>query len=261
LKADPEISMENFTPGKANTYTQVYVKGPYIAITFDDGPSAEYTGTLLDELKKRNIKATFFMVGQCVQEFPQLVKRMVAEGHEVANHSWSHPAFGKMGDAAVRSELQRTQDAIIAACGVKPTLMRPPYGSITQAQKRWIPEEMGLQVILWSVDPLDWKKPGENVLRSRIVNGAADGAIILAHDIHGSTVRAMPSTFDELLAKGYKFATVSELLAMELPKPLPTPKVLAQASPEVMTPAAVPATSTTEATEVPSATPKPKTVQ
>ena len=229
LPVDPEISIENFVPGKANAYAQVYVKGPYLAMTFDDGPHAEFTPTLLDELKKRNIKATFFMVGQCVQEYPHIVKRMVEEGHEVANHSWSHPAFAKMSDAAVRNELQKTQDAIVAACGVKPTQMRPPYGSITQAQKRWIAQDMGLQVILWSVDPLDWKKPGENAVRSRIVNGAADGAIILVHDIHGATVRAMPETFDQLLAKGYKFATVSELLAMEQPQPPAPPKVLVQA--------------------------------
>ena len=232
LAADPELSAANFTPGKANTYAQVYVQGPYIAMTFDDGPSAEYTGTLLDELKKRNLKATFFLVGQCVVEHPLLVKRMVDEGHEVANHSWSHPAFAKMSDSAVRNELQKTQDAIVAACGVKPTQMRPPYGSITAAQKRWISQDMGLQVILWSVDPLDWKKPGENAVRSRIVNGAADGAIILAHDIHGSTVRAMPETFDQLLAKGYKFATVSELLAMELPAAAPTPRIVAKAPPQ-----------------------------
>ena len=229
LVADPEISMANFAPGKANTYAQVHVKGSYIAMTFDDGPSAQYTPTLLDELKKRNIKATFFLVGQCVQEYPQIVKRIVAEGHEVANHSWSHPAFAKMSEAAVRNEIEKTQDAIFAACGVKPTLLRPPYGSITQTQKKWIPESYGTQIILWSVDPEDWKKPGESVVRSRIVNGAGDGAIILAHDIHGSTVRAMPETFDQLLAKGYRFVTVSELLAMEVPKPAPTPKILAKA--------------------------------
>lgn len=243
LTADPEISLANFIPGKANTYAQVHIKGSYIAMTFDDGPSIEYTGTLLDELKKRNIKATFFLVGQCVQEYPHLVKRMVVEGHEVANHSWSHPAFAKMSDAAVRNEMQKTQDAIIAACGVKPTQMRPPYGSITAAQKKWIPEEFGTQVILWSVDPLDWKKPGEAAVRSRIVNGVADGAIILAHDIHGATVRAMPETFDQLLAKGYKFATVSELLAMEQPKPAATPKILSKTlKPETETvPEATPA--------------------
>lgn len=207
-----------FSPGAATTYTNVFVKGPYIAMTFDDGPSAEYTPGLLDELKKRNIKATFFLIGQNAQEFPQIVSRIVGEGHEVANHSWSHPAFAKMSDTAVASQIQRTQDAIYAACGVRPTLLRPPYGSITKRQKPWIHEQFGLQIILWSVDPYDWKKPGEAVVRSRIVNGAHSGAIILAHDIHGSTVRAMPETFDQLLAKGYKFVTVSELLAMEQPK-------------------------------------------
>jgi len=133
-----------------------------------------------------------------------------------------------MSDAAVRNEIQKTQDAIVAACGYKPTLLRPPYGSITHNQKNWIPAEFGTQIILWSVDPLDWKKPGEAVVRNRIVAGAENGAIILAHDIHGATVRAMPETFDQLIAKGYQFATVSELLAMEKPKPVATPKILAK---------------------------------
>lgn len=234
-----------FFPGNASTYTSVFVKGPYISITFDDGPSAEYTPTLLDDLKARGIKATFFLVGQNVQEFPQLVSRMVEEGHEVANHSWSHPAFAKMSDAAVTAQIEKTQDAIYAACGVRPTLLRPPYGSITKRQKSWIHQHFGLHIILWSVDPLDWKKPGEAVVRSRIVNGTHSGAIILAHDIHGATVRAMPETFDQLLAKGYKFVTVSELLAMEQPKLASTQT--AAADPRLSLPSTLPSTNSVRA--------------
>lgn len=256
LPVDPDIPAGKFTPAAANTYSSVYVKGPYIAMTFDDGPSAEFTATLLDQLAQRKIKATFFLVGQNVAEYPALVRRMVAEGHEVANHSWSHPAFAKMSDEAVTSQLQKTQDAIFQACGVKPTLMRPPYGSITKRQKPWIHDTFGLQVILWSVDPLDWKKPGENVLRSRIVNGAENGAIILAHDIHGGTVRAMPETFDELAAKGFRFVTVSELLAMEQPKPTPTPKPMAKAAIPTSVPLPSPVTSA-ESPTAPLPTPIP----
>jgi len=220
--ADPELSLADFQPGQGTIYSSVLVRGSYIAMTFDDGPHAEFTPKLLDQLKARNIKATFFVVGQNVAAHPQIARRIVDEGHEIANHSWSHPAFAKMSNEAVSSQIQRTEDAIFSATGLRSTNFRPPYGSISAAQKKWVPQKFKLRIVLWSVDPLDWRKPGDAVLRSRIVNGAHDGAIILAHDIHGTTVRAMPETFDELLAKGFKFVTVEQLLALEIPKAAPT---------------------------------------
>jgi hypothetical protein len=105
--------------------------------------------------------------------------------------------------------------------------MRPPYGAITKRQREWIEEKFGLSTILWSVDPLDWKRPGPSVVSRRILAGAQPGAIILSHDIHKPTVDAMPATFDALLAKGFKFVTVSELIAMNKPVP---PKPEAQTS-------------------------------
>jgi peptidoglycan/xylan/chitin deacetylase (PgdA/CDA1 family) len=93
-------------------------------------------------------------------EHPEILLRAVREGHEIGNHSWSHPAFGKMRDESVRAELQKTDDAIRTAIGVRPVLMRPPYGSITARQKKWINSEFGYRIILWDVDPLDWKRPG-----------------------------------------------------------------------------------------------------
>ncbi len=201
------------------TFNSVHVDGPYIAMTFDDGPSAKLTPKLLDLLAAHHMKATFFVVGQCVAENPEIVKRAFREGHEIANHSWSHPNLGKMGDEAVRTELRKTDDAIKAATGTRPTLMRPPYGSLTARQKDWIHSEFGYRIIIWDVDPLDWKRPGPSVVRERILRETHPGSIILAHDIHPPTIEAMPSTFDELEAKGFKFVTVSELLAMA--KPLP----------------------------------------
>jgi peptidoglycan/xylan/chitin deacetylase (PgdA/CDA1 family) len=194
-------------------------------MTFDDGPSAKLTPKLLDLLAERHMKVTFFVVGQCVAENPEILKRAAREGHEIANHSWSHPNLGKMGDEAVRNELRKTDDAIKAAIGVRPTLMRPPYGSLTARQKNWIHDEFGYRIIIWDVDPLDWKRPGANVVRERIVRETRPGSIILSHDIHPPTIEAMPSTFDELQAKGFKFVTVSELLSMAKPlppKPAPT---------------------------------------
>src|SRR6266516_1662215 len=113
------------------TFNAVHVDGPYIAMTFDDGPSAALTPRLLDLLAARHIKATFFVIGENVAEHPEIVARAAREGHEIANHSWSHPNLGKMSQEAVRSQLKRTDDAIKSAIGKGPTLLRPPYGSIT----------------------------------------------------------------------------------------------------------------------------------
>ncbi|MGA7273896.1 MAG: polysaccharide deacetylase family protein [Candidatus Udaeobacter sp.] len=208
------------------TFSSVHVDGPYIAKTFDDGPSATLTPKLLDLLAAHHIKVTFFVIGENVAEHPEIVTRAAREGHEIGNHSWSHPNFGKMSDEAVRSQLQRTDDAIKNATGERPTLMRPPYGSITAREKRWIHDEFGYRIILWEVDPLDWKRPGPAVVRNRILKETQPGSIVLSHDIHPGTIEAMPSTFDALEAKGFKFVTVSELIRMAKPKashPSPSP--------------------------------------
>ncbi len=186
-------------------------------MTFDDGPSEKLTPGLLDILAAHHIHATFFVIGQNVERYPEILQRAVREGHEIGNHSWSHPAFGKMSDAAVRREIEKTDDAIRAAIGHAPVLLRPPYGSITARQKQWIHSEFGYRIILWDVDPLDWKRPGPSVVEHRIVSETRPGSIILSHDIHPGTIKAMPDTFDQLQAKGFKFVTVSELIAMGKP--------------------------------------------
>jgi len=207
----------------AISYSAVHVDGPFIAMTFDDGPSAKLTPELLDILAAHHIHATFFVIGQNAIKYPEILQRAVREGHEIGNHSWSHPALGKMGDDRVRAELQKTDDAIRAAIGARPVLMRPPYGSITARQKQWIYKDFGYRIILWDVDPLDWKRPGPAVVTSRIVRETRPGSIVLSHDIHLGTIQAMPATFDQLQEKGFKFVTVSELIAMGRPMaPKPT---------------------------------------
>ena len=207
-------------PAESNiTFNSVHVAGPYIAMTFDDGPSATLTPKLLDLLAAHHIKATFFVIGENVAEHPEIVERAAREGHEIANHSWSHPNFGKMSDEGVRSQLWRTDDSIKNAIGARPTLLRPPYGSITARQKRWIHDEFGYQIILWDVDPYDWKRPGPSVVCTRILKETRPGSIVLSHDIHPGTIEAMPSTFDQLQARGFKFVTVSELIRMVAPRP------------------------------------------
>jgi peptidoglycan-N-acetylglucosamine deacetylase len=203
------------------TFSWVHVGGPYIALTFDDGPSAKLTPKLLDLLGAHHIKATFFVIGQNVADHPEIVARAAREGHEIGNHSWSHPAFAKMSDEAVRRELQKTDDAIQSATGNRPTLMRPPYGSIAPRQKKWINEEFGYKIVMWDVDPFDWKRPGPIAVTNRIVRNTRAGSIVLSHDIHPGTIEAMPAAIDHLEAKGFKFVTVSELISMALPE---TPK-------------------------------------
>ena len=225
LGAEPENPSQ--TPEKSGrkalteqniTFNSVHTDGPYIAMTFDDGPSATLTPKLLDLLAARHIKATFFVIGENVAEHPEIVERAAREGHEIGNHSWSHPNFGKMSEESVRSQLRRTDDAIKNATGKRPTLMRPPYGSITNREKHWIHDEFGYQIILWDVDPYDWRRPGPAVVRNRILKETQSGSIVLSHDIHPGTIEAMPSTFDALEAKGFKFVTVSELIHMATPQ-------------------------------------------
>jgi len=184
-------------------------------MTFDDGPHATNTPKLLDLAAKKHIKLTFFLIGQNAAANPQLVKREVAEGHEVGNHSWTHPNLAKMSDDAVRAELQKTDDVISQAIGFRPKYLRPPYGELTSKQRIWVHNEFGYKIILWDVDPLDWKRPGPSVVAHRIISATRPGSIILSHDIHAPTIEAMPEVFDTLLAKGFKFVTVSELLAMD----------------------------------------------
>src|SRR5256714_110897 len=241
------------TPAKPSiTFNSVHVDGPFIALTFDDGPNATLTPKLLDLLAARHLKATFFVVGQNAADHPKILKRAVREGHEIANHSWSHPNLGKMSDDAVRRELKKPEDAIVAAIGKKPTLMRPPYGSITAHEKKWIHDEFGYRIILWDVDPLDWKRPGPSVVTARILKETKAGSIVLSHDIHPPTIEAMPATFDQLMKKGFKSVTVTKLLGMATPVP---PKPTPSPTPSVSRPVALPSATPSASPPVPTSTP------
>ncbi|MGJ8642009.1 MAG: polysaccharide deacetylase family protein [Luteolibacter sp.] len=206
----------NFSKDAGVTFSRVLVSGNYCAITFDDGPHPQNTPRLLDMLAQRNIKATFYVIGRSVNLHPGVLRRTVAEGHEIGNHSHTHRLLSKLGDSEVRKEMQLCQDAIAKAAGVRPRTMRPPYGGLLQRQRELILKEFGYPTILWSVDPLDWKRPGPSVVASRILSNTTAGGIVLAHDLHSQTVDAMPATLDGLLKKGFKFVTVSQLIAMKV---------------------------------------------
>ncbi len=204
------------TNGKIS-FSSCTVEGKEIAITFDDGPHKTNTPQLLDILKQRGVRATFFVVGQNAAEYPDILKRIVAEGHELANHSYTHPVLASMSQSAVHEQLDKTHQAVLKATGVSMKLLRPPYGALSEPQRRTANSEFGYKVILWSVDPLDWKVRDAARVQNEIVSHTQAGSIVLAHDIHKSTVDAMPETLDKLTEKGFKFVTVSELLALDRP--------------------------------------------
>ncbi|MEM1443568.1 MAG: polysaccharide deacetylase family protein [Verrucomicrobiota bacterium] len=201
--------------GNKNSYSKVNTSLPFVALTFDDGPHATNTPRLLDILKERDVKATFYVVATNARRYPHIMKRIAAEGHEIGNHTVTHGNLTKMTPDEVRSELSRAHEAIVSTTGLAPRTMRPPYGAITSDQKSWIRREFGYPTILWSVDPEDWKKPGVSTVTKRLVSGASPGGILLVHDIHSSTIDAMPSTIDQLLARGFQFVTVTQLIAMD----------------------------------------------
>jgi peptidoglycan/xylan/chitin deacetylase (PgdA/CDA1 family) len=187
-----------------------------VALTIDDGPSP-LSGKALDILAKKNVHATFFLMGSRVEQYPKAVKRMGAEGHSVQNHSYSHPQFWKMSADKIRSQLSRTSNLIKKQTGVQPTLFRPPYGQ-TNATVRKIGKDLGMAQVLWNVDPNDWKDKDTDTVVKRVVSAIKPGSIILTHELYPSTLAAYPIIIDKLREKGYNFVTIPELVG-KTPKP------------------------------------------
>ena len=209
-------SMPTVPPAGARiSYSSIQTDQKVVAMTFDDGPHPTHTPRLLKILRDRNIKATFYLVGKNAKAYPALVRQIVSEGHEIGNHTWTHGSLASMSDDQIRRELKQSADAVYEASGYRPQTIRPPYGAINTRIKQLMFAEFGYPTIMWSVDPQDWRRPGVSVVARRLGNDAHPGAILLAHDIHAPTIDAMPGTFDQLLAKGYRFVTVSQLMNIE----------------------------------------------
>lgn len=217
-------SADAVTPGDARSSASAEDKGAAtaggvdcakakcIALTFDAGPGKD-TPHLLDVLKEKKVHATFFLLGKKhVERYPQVVKRISDEGHEVANHTWSHEILTDLDAAEVREELSRTQDAIAKITGRKPTLMRPPQGRTNDTVAE-VSRELGLAQILWSITAKDYSTTDTALIRKRVLEQAHRDGIILLHDIYDGTVPAVPGIIDELKRQGYTFVTVPELLA------------------------------------------------
>ncbi|WP_170867256.1 polysaccharide deacetylase family protein [Nocardioides lianchengensis] len=185
-----------------------------IALTFDDGPGP-YTQKLLDELAAKDVNVTFFLIGGNVATQPDLVRKEVEAGHAIGNHSWDHPQLSAMSDAEIADEVDRTAAAIKDAAGVTTSLMRPPYGATNDTVASVLRDRDDAQ-ILWNVDTEDWKNRDVQITTQRALDGAAPGAIILMHDIHPTTVQAVPGIIDALRRQGYTLVTVPQLLSGEL---------------------------------------------
>ncbi len=182
----------------------------YIALSFDDGPSGHFTSDLLDGLAQREIKASFFLCGYRVEQFPTLTKRIATEGHEIGTHGDTHRFFSELSPTEVCEDLQTSVAKIEAVTGKRPELLRPP-GGIYDTKILQQTTCADLPIILWSIDPDDWCCSSSETIASRVIKKAKNGDIILLHDMSESSVKAAFKIIDRLQEKGFEFVTVSEL--------------------------------------------------
>jgi peptidoglycan/xylan/chitin deacetylase (PgdA/CDA1 family) len=187
-----------------------------IALTFDDGPGPG-TATILDTLKQYNAHATFMVVGSRVAPNASLLKREVAEGHDIGNHTWDHADLTNLSAAQVASEIDSTAQVVANVVGKRPYFVRPPYGSYNKT----VEAEINLPLILWNVDPNDWKDRNADIVHQRIMAAAKPGAILLSHDIYTTTAAAYQRIIPELTQQGYTLVTVSDLLDLNPANPVP----------------------------------------
>lgn len=199
------------------------VKDKVIALTFDDGPSPIWTPRILDELKKHNIKATFFMVGSNAEKYPQIAKRVADDGHEIGNHTYLHHVLLYYTNDELQLEIKHTENIIGNITGRKTDLFRPPKGWLTKREKDYI-KSLGYKIILWTLNSKDWVSFfGDKYIANKLARNIQPGDIILFHDSGGvfslkdgnrlNTLKAISILINELKQKGYKFVTISELLS------------------------------------------------
>ena len=189
-----------------------------VALTFDDGPDEVYTPQILDILKKYDVKATFFLVGENIERNADIVAREVEEGHEIGNHTYTHINVSKRGYNEIYNEIIKTQDAIKKITGEEPKLFRPPYRAISKNMCDIIKSKK-MNIVLWSnLDPRDWSNPGVYYIVNTIDTKVENGNIILLHDYNkvraskSQTIQALDTIIPKLKEKGYKFVTVSQLI-------------------------------------------------
>ena len=205
------ISVSNTVNGKELPIYCVDTKEPKIAISFDAAWGNEDTQQLIDILRKYNVKATFFVVGDWVDKYPESVKALHDAGHEVMNHSNSHAHMSQLSSEAIVADVEACNDKIEAVTGVRPTLIRPPYGEYDNNVITSI-RSIGMEPIQWDVDSLDWKDLPAGEITERVVSRVQPGSIVLFHNAALHTPEALPAILETLLQEGYTFVPISELI-------------------------------------------------
>jgi len=185
-----------------------------IALTFDDGPG-EYTDELLDTLEENDALATFYVLGSKVEGNTGTLERMRDGGHEIGNHSWKHDDLAGLSADDIEKDMDRTDEAIREVTGEDPQSMRPPYGSLDDTVRETVDQPM----VLWDVDTLDWQSRDSDAVTEETLDNAAPGSVVLFHDIHESTVDAIPDVLEGLAQDGYHFVTVDDLFGEDEMEP------------------------------------------
>lgn len=211
----------------ANSRTSIVSKGitteKIIALSFDDGPHPKYTIQILDLLKQYDIKATFFVLGMHAESFPDIIRRQVAEGHEVGNHSYSHVNMRKASKKVIKEEFEKTQDIIYSITNIKPKLFRPPYGNYSDEVIKVVSSDDS-SIVLWTFyqDSKDWSNPGIDAIVNTTLSKVQNGDIILFHDYvykpESNTVEALKEIIPKLIEEGFQFVTISELISISSEK-------------------------------------------
>lgn len=199
---------------------------PTVALTFDDGPARGKTDAILDYLAAEEVPATFFVLGENAKRCPDLLERMVHEGHEIGNHTFSHPNLTKLTHSQVREEIKKTQDAVYEAAGILPRFFRPPYGAANLTTMSVLSNQ-NLAAVFWSIDPQDWKGGAEAQIVASVTEGLQNGAIILLHEKSPNTLQSLPGIVQAVRSRGLEFETISSMFGA--PTSAPEPKQIASA--------------------------------
>ena len=189
----------------------VQAESPTVALTFDDGPSGRFTQALLEGLEARNVQATFFLCGYRIRQYPELPEKILAGGHELGCHGYTHDSMDTMSRRDIAGEIQATLDLMPE--NAKVTLLRPPGGCWGEGLRQ-VAKVKKMPILQWSVDPQDWAIHDASVVKARVLKEVRDGDVILLHDMSDSSVKAALAIVDALTARGYRFTTVSGLAAL-----------------------------------------------
>jgi peptidoglycan/xylan/chitin deacetylase (PgdA/CDA1 family) len=204
----PQAGRPGRTPVRDEPFLRVGGLGRTVVLTFDDGPDPRYTPQVLRILRRHQIHAMFFVCGNMAKANPDLVRQMTDEGHEVGNHTWSHPLLTQLSRSSVRAEMERTSEIVERTCGAPPAWFRAPYGAWNRDAYRF-GAELGMEPMAWTVDTLDWRSPGAGVIASTVEEQASPGAVVLSHDAGGNrsqSVQALRRYLPRLLDEGYHVA-------------------------------------------------------